>query len=103
MSARFTVDARGDAPSLRGHVRKRGKESYSLVLPLGRDPQGRWRQRWVTFRGNRKSAELKLAELLVRPLDPGNESSDTTVGDFLLEWLSGVAPMRASRSTLHRY
>jgi len=34
-----------------GSVKKRSKDSYSLIVPNGRDPEtGRYRQVWITIR-----------------------------------------------------
>ena len=49
---------------MRGHITKRSKDTYSIVLDLGRDPStGKRRQQWVTVKGTKKEAERKLADL----------------------------------------
>lgn len=88
---------------MRGHLRRRGKSSWSVVVPLGRDAQGRWKQKWHTVYGTKRQAEAKLTELLSRPHEQTTQSNDATVGAFLRAWLSDVAPMRASQTTLSRY
>jgi len=56
---------------MRGHIRKRGKDSYTIVVNLGTDREtGRRRQQWVTVRGTKKDAERRLSELL-NQLDSG--------------------------------
>ena len=49
---------------MRGHIKQRAKGSWSIVLELGRDPAtGKRRQQWTTFRGTKRDAKRKLAEL----------------------------------------
>lgn len=49
---------------MRGHITKRSKGSWSIVLDVGRDPStGRRKQQWLTIRGTKKQAETKLVEL----------------------------------------
>ena len=56
---------------MRGHIVKRYKDSYTVVLNLGRDPiTCKRKQQWVTVKGTKKDAEKKLAELL-HQLDTG--------------------------------
>jgi hypothetical protein len=50
--------------AVKGHIRKRGKSPWSLVIELDRGLDGKRRQKWCTVQGTRKDAERKLAELL---------------------------------------
>jgi integrase len=48
-----------------GHIRQRGKQSWELKFDLGRDPAtGKRITQFHTFRGTRKQAQFKLAELI---------------------------------------
>lgn len=83
---------------MRGSIIKRGKNSYTIILSLGRDPQtGKRRQQWVTIKGNKKNAEKRLSELLSQH-DSGTfiKPGKLTVGDYLDQWLNdcriNVAP-----------
>ena len=50
---------------MRGHLKKRSKNSWTIVLDRGRDPAtGKRRQQWVSVKGTKRDAERKLAELL---------------------------------------
>lgn len=52
---------------MRGHIRKRGKSSWAVVVELPRDPEaGKRRQKWITVRGTRREAEKVLAEVLAK-------------------------------------
>ena len=48
-----------------GHIRKRGKESWELKFDAGRDPStGERKIEYHSFRGTKREANLKLAELV---------------------------------------
>ena len=48
-----------------GFIRQRGKESWQIKFDAGRDPTtGKRHTQFLTFRGTRKEARLKLAELI---------------------------------------
>jgi hypothetical protein len=48
-----------------GHIRQRGKQSWQIKFDAGRDPTtGKRYTQFLTFRGTRKEARLKLAELI---------------------------------------
>ena len=49
---------------MKGHIRKRGRSSWAVVLDLGRDADGKRRQKWHSVRGTRKDAQRELARLL---------------------------------------
>ena len=70
---------------MRGHITKRGKNSWTIVLSMGHDPStGKRRQQWVAVKGTKKEAERKLAELL-HQVDTGGFVKPTrvTVAEFL--------------------
>jgi integrase len=74
---------------MRGHIIKRYKDSYTIVLNLGRDPStGKRKQQWLAVKGTKKEAERKLADAL-HHLDTGTfmKPGKTTVADFLERWL----------------
>lgn len=60
----------------RGHLVQRTAGSWSIVLYVGRDPQGKKRQRWITFRGTKRDAGKKLTSLLYE-LDVGIDVRST--------------------------
>ncbi len=78
---------------MRGHIVKRYKNSYSIVLNLGIDPTtGKRKQQWVSVKGTKKGAEKRLSELL-NQLDNGTfmKPGKTTLGEFLERWLNEYA------------
>lgn len=89
---------------MRGHIRQRGKKSWSIVLDLGRDPSGKRRQKWHTVHGTKRDAQRELTRLL-HSLNTGEyvEPSKLTVGEYLNRWLSDYAKIRVSIRTYERY
>ena len=78
---------------MRGHITKRGKNSYSIAISLGKDAaSGKYKYQWVTVKGTKKDAEKRLSELL-HQLDNGTfmKPSKTTVGEYLERWLKDYA------------
>jgi integrase len=79
---------------MRGSLKQRYKGSWSIILDLGyeTDPQSglqKRKQRWHTFRGTRKQAEDKLADLLKEVKDGQYvDVSTLTLGAWLREWLA---------------
>ena len=48
---------------MRCHIRKRGYRSWSIVIDLDRDANGKRRQKWITVKGTKRDAERKAAEI----------------------------------------
>ncbi len=74
---------------MRGHIVKRYKNSYTIVLNLGIDPStGKRRQQWVSVKGTKRDAEKRLADLL-HQIDTGifMKPGKTTLREFLERWL----------------
>lgn len=87
---------------MRGHITKRGKDSYSIVVSMGeRDPETKkYKQHWETVRGTKKDAEKRLAELL-NQIDKGLyiKPEKTTLAEYLERWLKDyVWPNLAPRT-----
>lgn len=86
---------------MRGYIRKRGKNSYSIAVSLGRDAiTGKYKYQWVSVKGTKKDAEKRCAEL-VHQLDTGTfmQPGKTTLGEFLERWLKDyVWPNLAPRT-----
>jgi integrase len=89
---------------VRGHIRKRSKDSWSIVVERERDPvTGKRRQLWKTVKGSKKQAEAELARLISsvetgREVDPIKQS----VADYIGRWLKSCERHLKPR-TLQRY
>ena len=88
---------------MKGHIKKRSKQSWSIWIDLGRDGNGRRRQKCITVRGRRKDAERELARI-VNEIETGAfvEPSHMTVATYLKRWLDH-ARNRVSPKTHERY
>ena len=88
---------------MKGHIKKRSKQSWSIWIDLGRDGNGRRRQKCITVRGRRKDAERELARI-VNEIETGAfvEPSHMTVATYLERWLDH-ARNRVSPKTHERY
>lgn len=90
---------------MRGHLVKRYKGSWSIVLDLGRrrDPETgllKRVQKWFSCIGTKKAAEKRLSELLHR-YHQGSviEPSKMLLGDWLERWIdTAVKPVKTLRT-----
>lgn len=90
---------------MRGYITKRGKDSYSIAISLGRDPAtGKYKYQWVSVKGTKKDAEKHLSELL-HQLDTGIfvKPSKTTLAEYLQRWLQEYAKPNLSPRGFERY
>lgn len=90
---------------MRGHIVKRYKNSYTIVLNMGYDPvTGKRLQQWVSVKGNRKEAEKRLSELL-HQLDTGGfiKPSKVNFGEFIQQWLKDYASANVKPKTFEGY
>jgi hypothetical protein len=45
---------------MRGHIRKRSRDNYSIKVSMGKDPtSGKYKYQWVSVKGTRKDAEKR--------------------------------------------
>lgn len=89
---------------MRGHIVKRYKNSYTIVLNMGKDPEGKRRQQWVSVKGTKRDAEKRLAELL-HQIDTGSfmKPGKTSVRDFLERWLQDYVKPNLGPRTAEGY
>lgn len=87
---------------MRGSIIKRGR-TYSVVLDLGRGPDGKRIRRWHSGYATRRAAERARVELLAK-LDIGGyvDPSRVTMAEYLRSWLEHVGHQRAG-ATHERY
>lgn len=89
---------------MKGHIRKRGLNSWAIILDIGQDNEGKRRQKWHSVKGTKKDAEKEMARLLTE-LSTGSymEPSKLTVSKYLKIWLADYAAHQVSAKTLERY
>jgi integrase len=90
---------------MRGHVRRRGKQSWELKFELGIDPlTGRRRIRYASFKGTKREAEIELARLIAENATGGGiDPSKATLSEFLERWDRDWAASNLQPKTLERY
>ncbi len=88
---------------MKGSVIKRGNR-YSVVVDLGRDEKGRRVRRWHSGFLTRQEAEEARVNILSQ-LQKGSYVSprNTTVRDYLIQWLDGLPSSNLRASTIDSY
>jgi integrase len=88
---------------VKGSVIKRGNR-YSVVLDLGRGPDGKRIRRWHSGYRTKKDAERAQVELLAR-LDRGGyvDPTKVTLAAYLDRWLDHMASIGRDERTVERY
>ena len=93
---------------MRGSVRKRYENSWSVIVDLGYqvDPKTglrKRRQKWVTVRGTKKQAQEKLTEMLhALGRNEFIEPTKLTLGEWLKDWLEKAVKPPAKRFRTHQ-
>ena len=90
---------------MQGHIRRRGKDSWAVVINLGRDPLTRKRrQLWRSVKGRKRDAEALLAQL-IHQRDTGIDQppGKIALGEFLERWLVQHAVPNVAPATLNQY
>lgn len=94
-----------DKQKMRGGIRKRGENSYSVCMSLGKDPTtGKYRYSTETVRGTREEAKRRRAEL-IHQLDNGTfvKPSKLTLAEYLERWLNEYARANLAHRTSEGY
>jgi len=86
---------------MKGQIRKRGN-TYSVIVPLGKDVAGKKRYKWTTCRTKRE-AEAKRAELIHQANTGVLTSPKGTFGGFIERWLTEYGKQHLSPTTLQGY
>lgn len=90
---------------MRGHIKKRSKNSWTVVVDLGYDTAtGQRRQVWRTAYGSKREAEMLQARLITEVGDGLHQTpAKITVSDLLNRWLSDYAKPNTAPRTYERY
>ncbi|MGB9804372.1 tyrosine-type recombinase/integrase [Desulfofundulus sp.] len=90
---------------MRGHVRKRSKNSWTVVVELPRDPvTNKRRQKWVTVKGTKKDAERELARL-INEIEKGTyvEPHKMTFTELTQKWFDVHVSANLRENTQENY
>ena len=90
---------------MQGHLRKRSKDSWTVVVELGRDAvSGQRRQLWRTVKGTKRDAEALLVQLLYqRETGVDAPPGKINVEQYLTRWLRDYAEVNVAPRTHERY
>jgi integrase len=84
---------------VKGHIRERSPGRWAIVLDVSDPESGKRRQRWFSFAGTKRQAQVECARLIGEiqggsPADPAR----VTVAEFLDRWLEHVQGQVSPRS-----
>ena len=91
-----------------GTIKQRSPGSYTLILDLPRERGEKRKQKWITFRGTKREAQVELAAVITE-MNKGAyvDPSKLTLSQWIEQWLEAGAPGRKQRKvsqrTLERY
>jgi len=88
---------------MKGHLKKRSKDSWTIVVDLGLKANGKRNQKWKSTKGTKKEAEALLARMLTE-LEDGVyiDAKKTSVSDYLDKWIVSIKGS-VSSTTYERY
>ena len=88
---------------MKGHLKKRSKDSWTIVVDLGLKANGKRNQKWKSIKGTKKEAEALLARMLTE-LEDGVyiDAKKTSVSDYLDKWIASIKGS-VSSTTYERY
>lgn len=88
---------------MQGHVRKRGN-TWSIVIDVGYDENGKRKQKWYSGFKTKKEAEARKTELVYK-MNNGEfiDSKNMTVEDYLYKWLKDYAEQNVAPKTYKSY
>jgi len=88
---------------MKGHLKKRSKDSWTIVVDLGRNADGKRNQKWHSVKGTKREAEAELVRILKSNEDGIYiEPNKTTVTEYLTKWLASIEAMLGAK-TFERY
>ena len=67
---------------MRGTILKRAKGSWTIIIDVGKHPDGQRKQQWITVKGPKRDAERRLAEILNK-VNSGRKAAPIPAGIFL--------------------
>ena len=88
---------------MKGHLTKRSKDSWTIVVDLGLKANGKRNQKWKSTKGTKKEAEALLARMLTE-LEDGVyiDAKKTSVSGYLDKWIASIKGS-VSSTTYERY
>jgi len=99
------ITLEGTNISMAGHIEKRGKESYRLVVSNGCDSEGNRIRHYRTIKAKSEKAARKVLALFVAEIEKGEyiKPSKQTFKEFALFWIEKYARSHLKISTIAGY
>jgi integrase len=73
---------------MKGHIRQRSPGHWAIVLDIPSTETSKRKQRWVSFTGTKRQAQIRCAELIAElQAGGGIDPTRTTVATYLERWL----------------
>jgi hypothetical protein len=83
---------------MKGHIRERSPGHWAIVLDT-QDATGKRKQRWYSFKGTKRQAQVECARLISEPQNgTAVEPSRMTVEAFLERWIEHMQGQVSPRS-----
>jgi integrase len=87
---------------MKGHLRERSPGRWAIIIDA-RDAAGNRKRRWFSFRGTKREAQRRCAELIAETRGGAATSPERmTVGQYLERWVDHMRPL-VSPKTHERY
>jgi hypothetical protein len=84
---------------MKGHIRERSPGRWAIVIDLPDPAGGRRKQRWHSFKGTKRQAQIECARLLTEMKNGTSvEPSRMMVAAFLERWIDHMAGQVSPRS-----
>ena len=88
---------------MKGHIRERSPGRWAIIIDI-RDPAGKRKRKWHSFRGTKREAQKECARLITEhEAGTGIDPSRETVAVFLDRWIEHMGSQQVSPRTLERY
>ncbi len=90
---------------MKGHIRKRGRDTYTVIVDMPRDHlTGKRCQKWYTVNGKKRDADKFLRDTLLG-MDKGLyvKNSRITFGEWLRQWLKDYVSINTTPRTMESY
>ena len=87
---------------MKGHIRERSPGRWAIIIDI-RDPAGKRKRKWHSFRGTKREAQKECARLITEhEAGTGIDPSRETVAVFLDRWIEHMGSQQVSPRTLER-
>src|SRR5262249_17727051 len=88
---------------MKGHLRERSPGRWAIVIDA-KDSSGRRKRRWVSFKGSKREAQIKQAQLIAEAQNGGAvDPSRITLNEYLDRFVRDWVALHVSARSAERY